>query len=188
LLQKIQELEASHSPVSLCFNNEERLIFGQWERIRVICQDFEIKNNKLYLFDKSNHTIVIRPKVSSFGDSCFSNCSNLTSIILPNSITSLGYECFYRCSNLTSINLPNSITSLGNDCFYCCSNLTSIILPNSITSLGNNCFYDCLSLYKPEFPNSLIYLHNHSFANTHFILIIKNQLIRDFDERIFKDY
>jgi hypothetical protein len=76
LVQKIQELEASHSRVSLFFYNEQKLIFGQWKRIRVICQDFKVENNKLYLFDKSNHTIVIHPKVSSFGNCCFYRCFN----------------------------------------------------------------------------------------------------------------
>jgi hypothetical protein len=50
LLQKIQELEASHSRVSLSFNNEDKSIFYRWKRIQVICQDFEIENNKPYFF------------------------------------------------------------------------------------------------------------------------------------------
>lgn len=82
--------------------------------------------------------------VTSLEDSCFYNCSSLTSINLPSSITSLGDSCFYNCSRLTSINLPSSITSLGDWCFFNCSRLTSIDLPTSITSLGDYCFYRCI--------------------------------------------
>ena len=33
------------------------------------------------------------------------------------SVTSLGWACFTYCSSLTSITIPNSVTSLGDGCF-----------------------------------------------------------------------
>lgn len=59
-------------------------------------------------------------QVTSLEDSCFKNCSNLTSITLPKGITSLGESCFEKCSSLTSITLPEVITSLGEYCFSRC--------------------------------------------------------------------
>ena len=59
-------------------------------------------------------------QITSLEDSCFKNCSNLTSITLPKGITSLGKYCFYGCNSLTSITLPEGITSLGKYCFYGC--------------------------------------------------------------------
>ena len=56
-------------------------------------------------------------------------------------VTSLGSSCFSGCTGLTSINIPNSVTSLGEGCFSECTSLTSITIPNSVTSLGKNCFY-----------------------------------------------
>ncbi len=52
--------------------------------------------------------------VTSLGDMCFSYCSSLTSITIPNSVTSLGISCFSRCSRLTSIYmLPSTPPSTG---------------------------------------------------------------------------
>ena len=41
--------------------------------------------------------------VTSLGEGCFSECTSLTSITIPNSVTSLGYRCFYGCNNLSTI-------------------------------------------------------------------------------------
>ena len=82
--------------------------------------------------------------VTSLGESCFEDCSGLTSITIPSSVTSLGESCFLLCSGLTSITIPSSVTSLGESCFYGCSGLTSITIPSSVTSLGNKCFSNCI--------------------------------------------
>ena len=54
-------------------------------------------------------------------------------------VTSLaGHE--FECTNLTSIILPNSITSIGDGTFYLCKKLTSIHIPASVTAIymGSN--------------------------------------------------
>ena len=81
--------------------------------------------------------------VTSLGWACFTYCSSLTSITIPNSVTSVGEYCFSACRSLTSITIGNSVTSLGKCCFSYCSSLTSFTIPNSVTSLGNYCFSLC---------------------------------------------
>ena len=66
------------------------------------------------------------------------------------SVTSLGDYCFSRCTGLTSITIPNSVTSLGGSCFSGCTGLTSITIPNSVTSLCSGCFADCARLESIE--------------------------------------
>ena len=68
---------------------------------------------------------------SSFGP--FRNCSNITSVTIPNSVTSIGKYAFASCRNLTSITIPNSVVSIGESAFKECISLSSISLPNSIT-------------------------------------------------------
>ena len=79
--------------------------------------------------------------VTSIGEYAFENCSELTSVTIPNSITSIGYCAFYRCSGLTSVTIPNSVTYIGNgpfgtSAFYGCSGLTSVTVDK------NNGTYD----------------------------------------------
>ena len=103
-------------------------------------------------------------QVTSLGNDCFSGCSGLTSITIPDSVTSLGSFCFYKCSGLTSITIPNSVTSLGDACFYDCSGLTSITIPNSVTSLGEHCFAYCSGLTSIDIPNSVTSLGDYCFC------------------------
>ena len=103
--------------------------------------------------------------VTAFGENCFKECDNLTSITIPSSITFLSDGCFCLCTNLTSVIIPSSVSSLGNDCFSFCTNLTSVIIPSSVSSLGNNCFSDCKSLTNVAIPSSVISLGDYCFWN-----------------------
>ena len=76
----------------------------------------------------------------------FYNCSNLTSITIPNSVTSIGDYAFYNCSSLPSVTIGNSVTSIGGSAFSDCLSLTSITIPDSVTSIGGSAFYNCTSL------------------------------------------
>ena len=59
-------------------------------------------------------------------------------------VTSIGDWTFYDCSDLTSVTIPNSVTTIGNNAFAFCVDLTSITIPNSVTSIGENAFEDCI--------------------------------------------
>ena len=65
-------------------------------------------------------------RVTSIGHSAFSNCYNLTSMVIGDSITSIEPYTFYSCRSLTSVEISNSVTSIGLQAFYNCSNLKEI--------------------------------------------------------------
>ena len=118
-----------------------------------------------FTYCSSLTSITIPNSVTSVGEYCFSACSSLTSITIPNSVTSLGKCCFSYCSSLTSITIPNSVTSLEYGCFADCSSLTSITIPNSVTSVGEYCFYGCSGLTSITIPNSVTSLGDCCFEN-----------------------
>ena len=59
-------------------------------------------NITAHIYDNGTGTLIFDKPVTSIGDSAFEECSNLTSITIPNSVTSIGDYAFFGCSNLTS--------------------------------------------------------------------------------------
>ena len=88
----------------------------------------------------------VQYQVESIGDHAFYNCTELTSVTIPNSVTSIGNSAFYYCSGLISINLPNSMVTIGDFAFERCSGLTSITIPSSVTSIGKDALESCYGL------------------------------------------
>ncbi|MBQ3606465.1 MAG: leucine-rich repeat domain-containing protein [Muribaculaceae bacterium] len=93
----------------------------------------------------------------------FQDCTNLTSVSIPNSVTSIGASTFQGCTGLTSISIPNSVTSIGASTFQGCTGLTSISIPNSVTSIGASTFQGCTGLTSISIPDSIAYIGQHVF-------------------------
>ena len=100
---------------------------------------------------------------TSIGEWAFHNCSNLTSIVIPNSVTTIGSNAFYYCTALTSITIPNSVTSIGDYAFSGCALLTSIEIGSGVTSIGYGAFSSCISLESIVIPNSVTSIGNYAF-------------------------
>ena len=102
--------------------------------------------------------------VTSIGDEAFRNCTNVTSVNIPNSLTSIGNYAFAFCSGLTSISIPNSVKSIESYAFSNCGGLTSVDIPNSVTSIGEGVFSECRSLSSITIPNSVTSISGALFA------------------------
>lgn len=63
--------------------------------------------------------------VTIIDDEAFRNCTDLTSILIPNSIISIGSFSFQNCS-MNSITIPQSVSSVGEFVFTGCKRLTTI--------------------------------------------------------------
>ena len=82
--------------------------------------------------------------VESIGNSAFSWCEDLTSVVIPNTVTSIGDDAFSYCYGLTSVTIGNSVASIGDDAFRGCYGLTSVTIPNSVISIGSFAFNLCI--------------------------------------------
>ena len=107
----------------------------------------------------------VKHKVICLGTNAFSNCTELTSITIPNSVTSIVDNTFYGCRGLTSIVIPDSVTTIGNDAFAGCTRVTSITIPESVTSIGNSAFVGCSGLSSITIPESVTSIGNGAFSN-----------------------
>lgn len=94
--------------------------------------------------DSIEHDGVTYP-VTRIGSNSFDECSNITSILLPNTITEIGTTSFSKTGIDTMI-VPNSVQQIGLGAFYHCPNLTYVCIPPSVQSMGNGVFQDCSSL------------------------------------------
>ena len=114
--------------------------------------------------DCSGLTSLILPSsVTEIGSSAFSGCSGLTSLTLPSSVTSIGWATFSGCSGLTSLTLPSSVTSIDGRAFYGCSSLFGLTLPSSVTSIGKSAFEGCSGLFSLTLPSSVTEIGESAF-------------------------
>lgn len=94
---------------------------------------------------------------------CFSGCTNMRFINLPNKLEYIGSEAFYNCFNLVSFS-SDMLTSLEDSCFFGCRDLLSINIEGSpITSLPSSCFALCSSITQITLPYLLVNISKDSF-------------------------
>ena len=114
------------------------------------------KNKDIICFQINQGTKVIY-------DSAFSDCSKLTSVIIPDSVTSIGSYAFYNCSSLTSVEIPDGVTEIGEYAFSECSSLTSVEIPDGVTEIREYTFSRCTSLTNIVIPDSVTSIEGWAF-------------------------
>ena len=95
--------------------------------------------------------------ITGIAPGCFENCTELTTVILPDTLETIGARAFAGCTSLRGIAIPEGVKTLGKEAFSGCPALEAISVPASITAIGAGCFSDCGSLlhifYAGEFSD-----------------------------------
>lgn len=84
--------------------------------------------------------------VLSLAPGCFKNCTELTTITLPETLTEISPEAFAGCSKLRGLFIPQSVHAIGADAFAGCTSLEAIHIPGTMESIEPGCFDDCARL------------------------------------------
>ena len=80
-----------------------------------------------------------------FEDGCtvvagFSNCTELSEVVLADSIKTISGVAFENCTALTAVELPVSLEKIGAS--FRCSGLKELTIPGSVRSIDSHAFYD----------------------------------------------
>ena len=105
--------------------------------------------------------------VTEIGESAFSDCETLRSIIIPNSVTKIGKWAFYLIG-LKKVTIPNSVTTIGYRAFEGCD-LTEITIPHSVTQIGEFAFFSN-EFTTITIPSSVTKIGEGAFAGCDFLI------------------
>lgn len=114
--------------------------------------------------------------VTRIGSQAFINCTNLTSVTIPNSITNIGGNAFRACTSLTNIAvaIDNPSYTSPDGVLYNKAQTTLIQFPggrgggyaisNGVTFIGPSAFYRCTGLANVTIPNTVVAILLDAFS------------------------
>lgn len=122
-------------------------------------------------------TLVINKTVKHIADSCFYNCTNLTSINLDDDIETIPNSAFVN-NGLTTIALPNNLITIGASNFKGC-NISEVTIPNGVTEIQSSAFSNCANLLTVTIPNTVTTFGPNVFDTTPYLddLVLQNPLV-----------
>lgn len=152
------------------------------------CTALPVINNIRYadsylveVVDKTLSSYAIREGTRFIADDAFAECTNLTSIMLPNTVVFVGESAFRDCNKLSSpvysphvfaylppsyngaYSVPTGIKIIAGRAFWDCTQLTSVYIPNSVRNIGNFAFLNCANMANINIPNSVINIGTAAF-------------------------
>ena len=139
---------------------------------------FSKKDKRLiwYPISRTNSEYVIPQGTASIGESAFTYCESLTSVIIPDSVTSIEHNPFQDCYNLVNVvvspdhpalEIIDGVLFSKTDkrlIWYPPSKDDSeYVIPQGTASIGEGAFYECESLTSVIIPDGVAFIGNEAF-------------------------
>lgn len=129
-------------------------------------------------------SVFMSENVTTIGESCFSECEDLTSINLPASVKNIDVRAFNGCSKLAAIGLPAGLTTMGKGAFMGCG-FTQFVVPDGITTISNDMFAYCEKLTSITLPKGLKAIGAGAFMGCGFTEFVIPDAITTISDNLF---
>lgn len=113
--------------------------------------------------------------VTAIGTDAFRDCTEITSVVVPDSVVSIGGSAFRNCTKLTDIGLSDNITSIPGAMCFGCKNLESVVIPEGVVSIGGFAFSGCTALKEAVVPQSAVNIGGNTFTDCNSLIIYCNK-------------
>lgn len=150
------------NPFESCINIEE-----------VICLSLDYFVEQQMLLDQNRTRLIscwskesnlkIPESVTEIGESAFSGCNQIESILLPNNLRFIGKSAFEGCSLLQEIIIPSGVSRIEDKTFRGCSSLRSLVVRGNVDVLGNSAFEFCENLESIDIKG-VKHIEDYAFA------------------------
>ena len=94
-------------------------------------------------------------KVTAIAPRTFSDCTDLTSVVIGNNVNAISDYTFSGCRGLSSVVIGSQVSFIGTYAFHGCISLPSIVIPDNVESIGTNAFQNCMSMTSVTLPSNL---------------------------------
>ena len=93
---------------------------------------------------KSNQ-IIIPSKVTHITANCFSGCTGITDVVMPN-IKTIAGAAFQNCKSLPKITIPDAVTTIREATFNGCTSLKTVVYSKKLQEFEQQAFKNCTAL------------------------------------------
>lgn len=123
--------------------------------------------------------------VTNIGAYAFSDCLEITDIILPDSVNEIGKCAFFGCMKMETVNLPVGIAVIKRQTFEDCGSLAYIQIPECVTEINFHAFAGCVALKTVVLPERMDYIGSSVFRDCSSLTGILIQNVTEIDYAAF---
>lgn len=182
--------ECSSLRVFICPSSLTTIPYGalyQARGLEYVSFSKEITSIGQFAFTENTSLKCITPPPSAtYGQSSFSSCFSLKSVVFPattqdignsmlqncyalksvtiNGSSALGQSMFVNCYSLKDVNIVTTQETLPTTFFQDCFGLEEFIIPSNINTINENAFNYCLTLRKISIPQSITNIRGNAFS------------------------